>query len=621
MKIAQESNKNISNVGNASRMGIAEGKEAVISQLLRDSVYSDKILAVVREWTSNALDEHEKYGIKSNVRMSIKDNVFSVRDYAKGLSDEGVRLIFGKYGASTKEKTNEIGGFGVGSKAGHAYQDSFTVISYHGGFKTTYLCVLESENGAKIGNILQMGQEPSNETGLEVSVGIKSGDEHNFHIRAWNLVKYCPKAVELHSNGGWNNIGPFYPQTPVHTISEPDFEIRLYKEDGVNSPIVQSGGIRYDAQLVEKSRNASHIHQMVVDFAVGTVQPALSREVLENTDTTQKTLKKFEDWQTNQIEAEIKALQKYDFLGFLKNRSALDLWAQVEATVFKFSWNTIYDTWVNLAKDLDTQGIAFDDLDKLKNKPVIVVYPDNRNTNLWKSRIKQALVDNGQKYWMISEIWKNHDLLNEHFTIINKSKVLPKSIPSDRKTFVVSNGFGQKLGKYNLLGAVNRLFGAGLGEEATEQDIKDYIQDYYKHKIALGKRVPIIETRYDTWYRCPYSEVFFTAKTFHKILIEAGVMDFDQFKAIKDDIKTNHLNIKNREDAVEQAKVYFGRMTWSRPQIHKALEHKDYKYLQNLLTKLKQIREKSPIRKKILDNAGYNHFNRAELREVLNLTK
>jgi D-3-phosphoglycerate dehydrogenase len=54
---------------------------------LRDKIYTNKILAVVREYISNALDEHIKYNVQTPVSVNLTTTDFSVRDYAKGLDE------------------------------------------------------------------------------------------------------------------------------------------------------------------------------------------------------------------------------------------------------------------------------------------------------------------------------------------------------------------------------------------------------------------------------------------------------------------------------------------------------------------------------------------------------
>ncbi len=170
-------------------------------QIFRDNIYTDKILAVVREWTCNAIDEHVKHKINLPVEIGVRDQRFFVRDFANGLDDNGIRNVFGKYFRSTKSNSDEpIGGFGVGAKAGHCYNDTFYVTSFHKGLKTVYACVLGGdETGASIGQVLEMSQEPTTETGLLVQIEVKSFDAGKFleySERMATLINSCPINVQ-----------------------------------------------------------------------------------------------------------------------------------------------------------------------------------------------------------------------------------------------------------------------------------------------------------------------------------------------------------------------------------------------------------------------------------------
>jgi hypothetical protein len=148
-------------------------------QIFRDNIYTNKIGAVVREWTCNAIDEHLKHAIDRPVSLKISHNKFSVRDFAKGLDENGIRNVFGKYFRSTKSNSDQpIGGFGVGAKAGHCYNDTFYVTSFFKGTKTIYSCVLGGDDsGASIGQVIELHQEPTDETGLLVEIEI---DKNHF---------------------------------------------------------------------------------------------------------------------------------------------------------------------------------------------------------------------------------------------------------------------------------------------------------------------------------------------------------------------------------------------------------------------------------------------------------
>ena len=111
--------------------------------ILSDKLYQDKILAVVREYISNAYDIHVQEDKKIPCEITLPTNIyrnFEVRDFGTGLSTEDIQELFCTYFASSKSNTNsQIGGFGLGCKAGFAYSDSFSVTSWYNGVKTNYI--------------------------------------------------------------------------------------------------------------------------------------------------------------------------------------------------------------------------------------------------------------------------------------------------------------------------------------------------------------------------------------------------------------------------------------------------------------------------------------------------
>lgn len=179
-------------VSESASFGISRMDEAHIMSILRDTLYSDKILAVLREYSSNAWDAHRDAGkpdlpIKITLPTAMEPTL-SIRDFGLGLSPEGVFKIYTQYGASTKRNSdNSVGMLGIGSKSGFAYSDSFTITSYNGGSKRTYVAVLDaSEKGV----INLLCEAPSEETGIEISMAVRPDDIRQFHAKAQELYKY-----------------------------------------------------------------------------------------------------------------------------------------------------------------------------------------------------------------------------------------------------------------------------------------------------------------------------------------------------------------------------------------------------------------------------------------------
>ena len=135
-----------------SNFGIQEGQEGHLFAILRDKLYSDKIMAVIREYSTNATDAHVEAGTPEkpvDVTLPTRlDPHLIIRDYGLGLTEEEVRELYVMYGSSTKRATNDaIGQLGLGCKSGFAYSDQFMVISYKDGKKYTYNAYLDETNG------------------------------------------------------------------------------------------------------------------------------------------------------------------------------------------------------------------------------------------------------------------------------------------------------------------------------------------------------------------------------------------------------------------------------------------------------------------------------------------
>lgn len=174
-------------------MGIDKASMSYILTILRQNIYSDPIKSLIREYTTNAIDEHVKLS-KTDVPVILQlPNTFSpelrVRDFGIGLTDEQVFHFFGKYGASDKRESNElIGAFGIGCKSAFAYTDSFNVISFKNGRKATFNIFIGEDN---IGTVARMTEQTTDEeNGLEIVVPVKKDDISTFVSRGYELVKY-----------------------------------------------------------------------------------------------------------------------------------------------------------------------------------------------------------------------------------------------------------------------------------------------------------------------------------------------------------------------------------------------------------------------------------------------
>lgn len=176
----------------------AEDRAAVI-EVLRSKLYSDKILAPIREYSTNARDSHVEAGVESEPIVvtlpTIISPEFRVRDFGIGLNPDEIEKIYIKYGRSTKRNTNsQTGQLGLGCKSAFAYGDNFIVVSYKEGMRTTYNLTIN-------GICTVFASEPMDaidKNGIEVIIPVKENDVREFQNKALEFFKYwkiCPRIV------------------------------------------------------------------------------------------------------------------------------------------------------------------------------------------------------------------------------------------------------------------------------------------------------------------------------------------------------------------------------------------------------------------------------------------
>lgn len=176
-----------------AEFGISLADSAHIMTILRDTLYSDKILAVIREYSANAWDAHRMAGtpdLPILVHIPTHDDLFlRIRDFGPGLSREDVFQVYTQYGASTKRGSNDaVGMLGIGCKSGFAYGDTFSVTSWFGGKKSVYVAMLDESNKG-IMNLVHE-EDCGVETGVEVELAVKSSDVQHFVSRASKFFKH-----------------------------------------------------------------------------------------------------------------------------------------------------------------------------------------------------------------------------------------------------------------------------------------------------------------------------------------------------------------------------------------------------------------------------------------------
>jgi len=294
----------------SSGFTIRQKNLAKIINIVENDIYSDKILAVIREYSCNAYDANVEAG-KRDVPIVVSlpsrlNSEFKVRDNGNGLTEQEIHEVYTSYGESTKENSDDyIGQLGIGSKSGFAYGDNFVVTSWKNGTKTVYNAV----KGSDVREMVKLYSEPSTEpSGIEVSIPVKTGDEAAFKSKSINFFKYWqtpPRIVGVSEQETKNN--------DVVIIDGGDWKVLGAEHSWTNNKkaIAIMGNISYPIQwnLVTEtlhknnrldSRTNSIVrfitnNSVVIRFKIGEIQMAPSREALQYTEhTVSNIVKKLE---------------------------------------------------------------------------------------------------------------------------------------------------------------------------------------------------------------------------------------------------------------------------------------------------------------------------------------
>ena len=281
--------------------------QAVIIDIIRNKQYSDKPLALIREYSTNAVDSHVEAGIDNvPIKVTLPTQIFPelrIRDYGLGLTPDEVDTTYIKYGRSRKRRTNgQTGQFGIGSKSAFCYGDNFIVVSYKDGVKTTYNLTINDV----CATVAAEPMDNEDKNGIEVIIPVKQNDVHIFQDKAVNFFKYWKVCPEL-KGGDIEKIDTLRNELAVKPLfAEDDWEIRPQQGYSYSSDrgIAVMGNIPYpinwdivSSKINLRNDDKDYVlyefirsNKTIFRFNIGDLDFSASRESLEYTDKTCNTI-------------------------------------------------------------------------------------------------------------------------------------------------------------------------------------------------------------------------------------------------------------------------------------------------------------------------------------------
>ena len=617
-QIAETSPIVASNGLTSSVMGIDPVNAARLTKFLRDSIYSDKVLAVVREYLCNAKDEHVKFDIKSPVKTGIRregsDYEFFVRDFALGLNESDIREIFGQYGSSTKRDNNsQVGQFGVGSGSGHSYSDTFFITSHHDGLKSSYSCVLGGDkDSVSVGHIYKINECPTTESGIEVVVPVKSSDIYNFSNKIKTFVQLSPDNISADILG--QEILPIKPSLETK-LGNYNMRVLEYNEHFGNGLYFQMGGNTYKTESFVGT-NGGKIkegHIIVIDIPIGDCSVTLSRESFEETKKNDEVFA--------EIETLVQDFVTQDMIQF-KDKKVIDLVGdslaglkKFESDAFSYMIGDIYSDCWDFVSSIRLQGTGTQMMQN--GKPVCIVIPANGISEHWKDKVTNHLItENLSAYVAHKTSYKSGDV-DAAFYVLCARRVKYAKVARDSKRFAVKTG-GRSYGTLNALEFFNRVsIDCGWGFTATnEKEASDFMANKKanvkdRHNLDY-LRISKTSGSYKQWSTQ-------SSKLFDAIVALGFVEDGSQeHRAIRDRIYKEEQEKERKQNLVRKAKK-----TWVAISPRLQTAYLKEKNAERVAKFWSAVMSENSLRGKILSNYEESYhksrLERHELRRILKL--
>lgn len=630
----------------SSNMGMDYSGTEQACYFLRDKIYSDKIGAVVREYITNALDEHTKYEINKPVKVTLTDKEFIVRDFAKGLSEYDIRNVFGMYFKSTKRDNNiQTGSFGLGSKAAHCYTDAFYVKSYFNGVCTLYTAVLGGgKSGVPVGQIMKISEEPTSESGLEISVEYNVSDRDTFKRKIDYIVSTCGKNIEFICEG--KVISPF---SPVEVLEKKGYTFKLYDMSlgfsefnfgfGTNYAYFKMGEICYKKQAIENilGKPIQHVslppdHVLVVEIPIGKMSLPISRESFEDTPSNKRVLDDIKNVLEEIFEEEFADKKDLGIEELLASKDVRTISGKFFVTHKSILYPHVYPMLMRLGiTDATKTPLEFN------NKKVVCLIPDKESADYWIDKFTDHVSDKNHSYYYLNERWVENipdpsvlDQLNSYFLFKKvKSTFFGWPKGESNKTiqdFSAKIYYSNRWSRYNFKGTALEIHNHmcnrfSLPTANSIEEAKEFLKNRnwtaYSENIFYGF---VIEQT-----SCSYKGVWTSSKTILSHLKELGWFehDSDEYKQILSDIQKKQKEEEKLEELKSVVVIPFLEQS-TKEHIISRLSKKE-KYLQKASDIIKKIRNEKSLRGTVFDTlyregTSYwfnNKLNRKELRKIL----
>lgn len=285
MKLTADVNEVVlSNVGTTGEFKIRNSAKAF--KILSDGLYSNKIRAIIRELSCNAVDSHVGAG-KADIPFEVHlptllEPWFAVKDFGMGLDGDSVVNIYTTYFESTKTDSNAfIGALGLGSKSPFSYTENFTVTAIKDGMVRIYSAFI---NESGVPSIAEMSVAKTTDVnGVEVKFSVTNrNDYQSFRNEAHNVFAWFAKKPIITGVDSFSHRNIDYAEKDI----VPGVHSRKKEGYHHDASMALMGNIAYPLNNIpEPDKNIGAVSSLlncglVLEFGIGELDFAASREQL-----------------------------------------------------------------------------------------------------------------------------------------------------------------------------------------------------------------------------------------------------------------------------------------------------------------------------------------------------
>lgn len=364
-----------SNIKGTSTFSIKSSARAF--SILSSGLYANKIRAIVRELSCNAVDSHTAAG-RSDVPFHVHlpntlETWFGIRDFGTGLSHTQVTQIYTTYFESTKTNSNDfIGALGLGSKSPFAYTENFTITAIQDGRKGIYTAFV-NEDG--VPSVALMTEEFGCDEGSGVEIKFSVENTHDFQKFAAEAATVFQHFKLMPTVTGGRDF-----KVRTNTYADRDIipGVHVYANTNRNwrESIAIMGNIAYPIEIPSSDKSLDGLARLLncgleMHFAIGELDFQASREGLSYIPQTIEAIKAKVELVKNALAVQLATkvapiINKWELAEYLVKKNREPLWTEVVEQYAKTNLNSMMDTNYS-SLQLQSMSIDVDEIAKEYN--------------------------------------------------------------------------------------------------------------------------------------------------------------------------------------------------------------------------------------------------------------